>query len=99
MKPTATHNGELLCPIKQPQTVEYISQSTSWNGTRLNGSTMRDRTDDSLHQEQMLYYAATSHSPSFITSRHYSGANSSLSCFSSQCLVMVGKNLVLVVVQ
>ena len=39
-----------------------FSWSTGWNEKYLNGSTMRDRSDDPSHHERPLYHGATSRS-------------------------------------
>ena len=51
--------GSFICTIPQtgyhiPQPLVHQSWSTGWNEKWLNGSTMKDRSDDPSHHEQML---------------------------------------------
>ena len=47
---------------RRAHTTAFVNQSwsTCWNDKLLNGSTMRDRSDDPSHHEQMLHHGALS---------------------------------------
>ena len=45
-------NGSFICTIPRP--LLYQSWSTGWNDKWLNGSTMKDRSDDPSHHERTL---------------------------------------------
>ena len=64
--------GSFICTI--PQTGEHIrwpllhqSWSTGWNEKKLNGSTMRDRSNNPLHHKRTIYQGVTSRSPLLVT--------------------------------
>ena len=44
-----------------PQPLLHQSWSTGWNDKWLNGSTIRDRSEDPSHHERMLYYGVAYH--------------------------------------
>ena len=55
-------NREDSCICTIPQTGLHQLWRTAWNEKWLNGSTMRDWSDDPSHHEWMLYHGATPHS-------------------------------------